>query len=242
MPHLHRFHVPAETPDSGAIELPPEEAHHALRVVRLREGDPLLLFDGRGREWQGRVVRATKRDVSVEVESVRRVPAPAPALTLAQAWLHQDKLLEGLVRRGTELGVARFLFFRAARSEQAPRIPAKWERLAVESCKQCGRLWLPAFEVRDTLAEVVEDASPDRLIALADPAAPPLGQSLTGRDAIVLVGPEGDFSEEEITRTRERDFRAVSLGDAILRSEVAAVTLVTLVRYHMGALGPPPRA
>ena len=240
MPHLHRFHVSRETPDTGFVDLSPEEAHHALRVVRVREGDPVLLFDGYGREWRGRVARATKRDVGVEAESVRRVPAPAPALTLAQAWLHRDKPLEELVRRGTELGVARFLFFRAARSEQAPRIPAKWERLAIESCKQCGRLWLPAFESRNSMDEVMGENAPDRVIAFADHAAAPLADGLTGQDAIVVVGPEGDFTEEEVGLARRNGFQTVSLGDAILRSEAAAITLVTLVRYHMGALGPLP--
>lgn len=237
MPHLHRFHIAPDTPGGGEIALPPEEAHHAIKVVRLREGDRVILFDGRGREWTGAVARLDRREVVISVVEERRAPRPAPALTLAQAWLHQEKAIELLVRTGTELGVDRFLFFRAARSERPPRLNPKWTRLAVESCKQCGRLWLPEFAVAETLADVLRHARGDLLIAAMDADPVPLAQALSGGDTTLLIGPEGDFTPEEVCAVLDSGARPISLGVTTFRSEIAAIVAAALVQYHFGRLG-----
>ena len=238
MAHLHCFFIPEDTPGTGEIALPAEEAHHALRVVRLREGDAVVLFDGQGRELHGRVAACTKRDVYISVERAERHPLPTPALTLAVAWLHKDKAIEEIIRRGTELGVHTFQFFRAAHSEQAPRMGKKWERLAVEACKQCGRRWLPEFVVVDDLEEVLEAAAPDRLIAAMDEEPIPIADALSGQEVTLLIGPEGDFTDAETAAALAAGFRPISLGATTFRTEVAAVVGATLVQYHMGRLGP----
>jgi len=236
MAHCHRFYVPPETLAAGAVTLPPEEAHHALRVARVREGDAIALFDGQGREGRGTIQRMDRHEAVVWLEEVRAVPRPSPALTLAQAWLHREKNLEFIVRHGTELGVASFVFFRATHSEAAPHIDPKWTRLAIEACKQCGRLWLPEFRLAGSLGEAFESASGDRLIAVMDAPAG-LSRCLSGGDALVGVGPEGDFSPEEIREARTLNAHAVSLGEAVLRSEMAAITMAALIQYEWGALG-----
>ncbi|HNR33374.1 MAG TPA: RsmE family RNA methyltransferase [Candidatus Hydrogenedentes bacterium] len=238
MPHLHRFYVPADTPGAGEVALPPEEARHALKVLRLRVGDRVALLDGQGRELVGAVARMDRRDVVVAVEEERRAPRPAPAVTLAQAWLHQDKAVELLVRIGTELGVDRFLFFRADRSERAPRVNPKWDRIGVEACKQCGRLWLPEFVVAPSLAEVLRDASGDLIVAAIEGPPVPLARALSGAEVTLLIGPEGDFTPEEIRAALERGARPISLGTTTFRAETAAIVAATLVQHHLGRLGP----
>lgn len=237
MAHCHRFYVLPETLAVGAVALPPEEAHHALRVARVREGDAIALFDGQGREGQGLVQRMDKREAVVQIEEVRTTPRPSPALTLAQAWLHREKNLEFIVRHGTELGVATFVFFRAAHSESAPRIDPKWMRLAIEACKQCGRLWLPDFRVAGSLGEALEGATGDRLIAVMDTPTAGLSRCLSGGDAMICVGPEGDFTAEEIREALAMNAQPVSLGETVFRSEMAAITVTTLIQYECGALG-----
>ncbi len=237
MAHCHRFYVSPDLLTTGAVILPPEEAHHALRVARVRDGDAVLLFDGQGREGRGSVQRVDKRDATVWVEELRAVPQPSPALTLAQAWLHREKTIEFIVRHGTELGVAAFVFFRADHSESAPKIDAKWNRLAIEACKQCGRLWLPEFRLADSLGEALEATSGDRLIAAMDEPAVPWSQALTGGDATVCIGPEGDFSGEEIRVALAMGARPISLGPTVFRSEMAAITAATVIQYEWGALG-----
>ena len=97
MSHMHRFYVPPGTA-GGTIALPADEAHHALRVARIREGDTVTLFDGCGRELQGTVKRAAKKEVLIEVLEERHTAVPEQTVTLIQAWLHQEKKIELLIR------------------------------------------------------------------------------------------------------------------------------------------------
>lgn len=239
MPHIHRFYVEEVPQGAAEVLLPEEEAHHAARVVRIRPGEPVALLDGRGGEWTGRVARVDRRDVAVAVESARSEARPAARVTLVQAWLKRDKHIEEIVRHGTELGVARFVFFRAAHSEKTPETDPKWLRVAQESCKQCGRLWLPEFRVARDLGaalEAVEGAS--LLLLTLDEAPVPLSEAVREGPVALLVGPEGDFTGEEAALARERGARPVSLGPATYRSEVAAFLGAALVLYELGALGP----
>jgi len=238
MPHLHRFHISPGAPAGDRVVLPEEGAHHALRVARLRQGAPVVLFDGAGRELTGTLVPEGRRDASVAVTGERFVPRPAPALTIALAWLHRDKPVEELIRRGTELGVGGFVFFPSARSERAPKVSDKWSRVAVEAAKQCGVLWLPSFAVAEGLDDVLDRAAGDVLVADMQGETRPLEACLTGADATLLVGPEGDFTGEELALARSRGAKGISLGPHTFRSEVAAVVGATLVAYAWGRLGP----
>jgi 16S rRNA (uracil1498-N3)-methyltransferase len=234
--HLHRFYITKAPADGAEAVLEAEEAHHALHVVRLRPGEPVALFDGHGREWLGRVARHTRREVYVSIESMRETPPPAPALTLAQAWLLRDKAIEFLILHGVELGVARFCFFRAERSERSPKTSDKWTRAAIEACKQCGRLWLPEFTVADNLEAALAGATGDRLIAAMDRTPVPLARACTGGDAVMLIGPEGDFTPAEVDAAVALGAHPVSLGATTFRAEFAAIVAATLVRYHQGGL------
>lgn len=240
MPHLHRFYIPEESTSSGEVILSADESHHAIKVVRLRVGDEVALFDGQGHDIRGRVARMDRREVAVQIEEVHDQPRPAPSLTLAQAWLHQEKSIEFIIRHGTEIGVARFVFFRAERSERAPRINDKWLKLAIEACKQCGRFWLPGFVCVANLEGALDTACGDILFASMDVPAVPLAEAVCGRDTTLVVGPEGDFTDPETHMALERGAKPISLGAATLRSEMAAVIGATLVQHQLGHLGPFP--
>lgn len=238
MPHLHRFYVPDESLLQEDVVLSPEESHHAIKVVRLRVGDEVALFDGHGHDIRGRVARLDRREVAVRIEEVHAQPRPAPSLTLAQAWLHQEKSIEFIVRHGTEIGVARFVFYRAERSERTPRIQDKWIKLAIEACKQCGRFWLPEFQCAESLERALDVVHGDILFASMDAPAVPLADAVSGCDITLVVGPEGDFTDGETKLALERGARPISLGALTLRSEVAAIIGTALVQFHLGRLGP----
>jgi len=240
MPHLHRIHVSPETRGTGEVVVGGNEAHHALHVVRVRVGDPVALFDGRGREITGEVASVGKREVVVQALEEREFPPPAHRLTLIQAWLHRDKALDFVIKHGTDLGVGRFIFFRARRSERKPKYSEKWERAAIEACKQCGRLWLPEFIVAEGLEEAVREAGGQVLIATKDLHATPLRQALHETSVGLLVGPEGDFTDEETTAALAAGATPVCLGTATYRSEVAAIVAAALIQYEQGELGPLP--
>lgn len=238
MPQVHRFYIPPGSTQPDEIRLPTHEAHHALRVVRVREGDPVELFDGQGAVLTGNVARTSRREVVIATRDVRTVAPPSPALVLVQAWLVRERLIEELLRYGTVLGVSRFRFFRAERSEKQPRLNEKWQRTAIECCKQCGRNRLPEFEVVDTLENALGGAAGDVLIADMRNPPVPLANAVSGGDATVLVGPEGDFTGAERALAQRLGAKPISMGATIFRAEMAATVLLSLVRHHQGALGP----
>jgi len=238
MPHVHRFYIEPGVALEGEVALSESEAHHGLHVLRLREGEAVVLFDGAGREAAGVVSRVDKRALRVAVEEVRVHARPAECLTLYQAWLNQEKSLEAVIRRGTELGVSSFCFFRGAHSERKPQGAKKWERIAIESCKQCGRVWLPSFGEAADLSAALAEAAGVKLIATRDRPPVVLREVLEGADrASCFIGPEGDFSVEEVEGAVSAGAHPISLGGYTLRSQVAAATASALILYEMGLLG-----
>lgn len=239
MSHLHRFYIGQETPPLGETALlTGPEAHHALHVARLRAGDDVELFDGVGREWDAQVLETSRHDVCVAMRGAREVPRPAGMLTLFQAWLHREKAVEELVRHGTEIGISRFVFYPSHHSERAPRVRDKWRRTAIEACKQCRRAWLPAFETVDSLEEALGQAGGTLLVATCELPCVPISTAITSEDVSLFVGPEGDFTEQELGAFVAREAKALSLGEVTYRSEVAAVLASAIILHRFGQLGP----
>ena len=239
MSHLHRFFQPELSLEPGTdVFLPEDEAHHALSVARLRDGEQVAVFDGRGAEVTGPIFRHGKRQARVLVEQCRRETPPDVHVILAPAWLQKEKPLEEIVRRGTELGVGRFAFWRAQRSQRPVSAHDKWHRLAVESCKQSGRLHLPQFDFFEDLPAAMSSFDgcvlvADILAASSDLALPPSAR----KSCALIIGPEGDFTDAERDALRAGSAIPVSLGKQVLRTEAASVAMATLVLGASGALG-----
>jgi len=237
MAHLHRFYVDPNTPGEGTVILEGDEAHHALRVARVRVGDAVALFDGRGRLLRGHVVATERRSLEVDIDAVEVRARPARRVVVLQAYLNRDKPMESIVRGCTELGVSEICVFRAERSERKPHLGSKWQRIAIESCKQCGRLWLPEFRVVEDLVDALADVDGSLLLASMDIAPVSLGDSTGDGDVYLLIGPEGDLTTEETELALAHGASPVSLGETTYRSEVAVRIAVTLVQYHLGEFG-----
>jgi len=236
--HVYRFYIdPAKSAESP-ITLDGAEAHHALHVVRVHPGDEVTCFDGAGTEIKGRVISTDRSSLIIDPEEVIHASKPDIQLTLAQAWLHRDKAVEELVKRATELGVTAFTFFQGDHSERPPKPSDKWTRWAIDSCKQCGRSWLPTFTIVNDLAAALDDATGSAIIATQHRTPVPVHKAVSAETTTLIVGPEGDFSNEELTLADARGARSVSLGEATYRSEVAATLLAAIVLYEKGGMGP----
>ncbi len=239
MSQLHRFFVPDLVAQPAAVRLPEEELHHALHVVRLRAGDRVGLFDGAGGYADAKVAEAGKRELLIEKGAMHREIEVVTRLTLAQAWPNHAHAAETIVRRGTELGVDEFVFFRAEHSEKTPSLSEKWTRMAIESCKQCGRNRLPVFHAAKSLEEVLE-TRPARIVAATQAVDARPAREIVGESSHVtlIVGPEGDFTSHELDAIWAAGGHALSLGPLTLRSEVAAIVAITIIQHHLGRLGP----
>jgi 16S rRNA (uracil1498-N3)-methyltransferase len=217
--------------------LPPEAAHHALRVLRLRSGDELVVFDGLGGEYPGRVTE-TVPTLRLALADWHEVEREAPlALTLAQALPSGDKM-DWVVQKAVELGVATIQPLQSKRSvvrlagERAEKRRVHWQQVAVAACEQSGRNRLPTiapvFDLPHYLAQPPGE-NETRLMLL-----PHAGESLSAlpRPAggvTLLIGPEGGFDVDEEATARAVGFRAVRLGLRVLRTETAGLAVLAAI-------------
>jgi len=240
MSRVWRAYHPGLSGEAGAtLTLSPEESHHVRRVLRLAPGEPLRVFDGAGVEWSAVVERASAREVVVRLVAPYDEGALDPSLRveLLQGWCRPERT-DWIVQKATELGVASIGLLRVERAEGGRPSPARllrWQRIAVEACKQSGRRRVPALEVVEELPQVAADA----LACMPDPAPghPPLARLLTTerpRPVTLAIGPEGGFTADERAQALARGFVLVSLGPRTLRCDTAAIAAVTIVLDRWG--------
>jgi len=218
-----RYHIEPLVPQTRVV-LAEEVGHHLARVMRVRAGDSVRLFDGRGQEATGTVVAVRRGEVEVEVAAI--VPAlrePRCALLLAFA-LPKSGRAEWIFEHGTEVGVRAFQPLRCARSSFQPvdeRRP-RWQRLVHAATGQCDRAHEPIVHPATSFADFVHSPhlAAERYVAVRD--APPLTPA-TDEAAVLAIGPEGGFTDPEVALALERGFRPRSLGPLTLRSETAAL-------------------
>jgi len=233
-----RFFAPDIDVAARVVELPADEAHHLTHVLRLRVGDELAVFDGRGHEWIGRIAAVTRRRVDVELlEPATPVMEPRIRLTLAVAILKGDQM-DVVVRDATMLGVAAIVPLISAHvvAARGPRTggggTARWHRIAVASSKQCRRAVVPA--ISDPVEfEALLKRDDERRVMCVEPSSAVAASQATlaapSPSAVLFIGPEGGWSVHEIDRARDAGVEFMSLGPRTLRAEAApAVALAAL--------------
>lgn len=208
-----------------------DEAHHAVAVRRLRVGEPVALTDGAGALVVGEVATTGKRIFTVTTRSVERSPRPEPHLVVVQALPKGDRG-ELAVEVLTEIGVGRIVPWAASRSvavwkgERAERALAKWRSTAREAAKQARRTWHPDVDPLASTADVVAlAADADLVVVLHEAASAPLADIEVPHSGTVLVvvGPEGGLSDEEVADFVAAGAHSVRLGSEVLRTSTAGV-------------------
>jgi 16S rRNA (uracil1498-N3)-methyltransferase len=226
---------------------------HVLRVLRLRVGDALTLFDGRGGEYPARLVRTGRAAAVVEVGEHLPLERESPlAITLLQSLVRGEKM-DWVVQKATELGVARVVPVAVGRS--VVRVPEgredrkleHWRAVAAGACEQCGRNRLPQIDPPVDLPAALTLAASSEVRVLLSPEAPDTlsrvvlvhGTGGTGtpcRSIALLIGPEGGFEDAETAAAARHGFRAARFGLRVLRSETAAVAAITALQLMAGDL------
>lgn len=248
---MRRFYVPPGTVAGDQVRLEGPLARRLARVLRLRPGDVVVLFDGSGREHLVRLSELSEAAACGRVvESRPGLAEPAVEVILYQSPVKGERF-EWVLEKGTELGVARFvpLVLERAVVRPSPRgaRAARWERIVIEAAEQCGRAILPEVSPPQTLAEALASAPGLRILpyegegglglrgVLREKAREP---AAGGRRIVsLLIGPEGGFEAEEVRLAREVGVHVVSLGARILRSETAGIVAAAAVLYEFGGLG-----
>ena len=246
----HRFFIPKKSWNSDELVLSGDEAHHCRDVMRCREGQVVSVFDGAGTEIEGEITLLSRKRIELKLLAEKKTVRPPAFLTLGQA-IPKGKNMDLIIQKATELGVGRIVPLLSDRTvvqldeNEAAKKREKWQRIAIEACKQCGQNWLPKVALPTAVESFVKTSAendPFRLVAAIDPESRSLKSILfdwekshqTPPDsATLMIGPEGDFTSAEITQACDSGFQPMTLGPIILRSETAAIYAVSVVGHEL---------
>lgn len=233
---MHHF-FSAACRQGNPCTLSPDESRHLVKVLRHRAGDEVALLDGAGNLFSARVELADLRKaVVLPIGILQSSPAPSPRFELAVAPTKNIARTEWLVEKAVEIGVSAIHFFESANSERKVVKQERMQRIVGSALKQSGGLWLPELhEMQDFTAMMRKFAAFEgqRFIAWCEekPETSLADAVRKGSDAVVLIGPEGDFSRNEVEAAIKSGFSPVHLGEARLRTETAG--LVALHTLHL---------
>lgn len=226
------------------ISLPQQAAAHVARVLRLRTGDPLVLFNGDGADYACELIESGAREARVRVRAEQAAAGESPLrITLAQALARGEKM-DWIVQKATELGVAAIVPLITERSEvkldsaRADKRVAHWRGVAIAACEQSGRGRIPAIHAPDTLPAWLRSLDPQkhetRLTLLPDGELRPRELRRIEDEVLLAAGPEGGFGESDIAALQNAGFRALTLGPRILRTETAGVAAIAALQALHG--------
>ncbi len=248
---MRRIRLTDPPQDGETVTLAPSEARYVARVLRLRVGDEVAAFDGHGHEWHLRLTTVAPALVRGDIiTAVPATEAPPLPFILGQALPKKNASMDLIVEKCSELGLTTLAPLYTARTvvREAPgRLEtklARWRRVAEAAARQCGRRVLLDIQPPQSYHDfcVAHQAVPTKIVGWEEERQcgirrvleqdPPMGP------VVALVGPEGGLTEPEVVHARLHGFTTVSLGPRILRTETAAITLVSLIRYAQGEFDP----
>ncbi len=243
MPTKPRLFVSADLSAGRAVALDEEQSNYLLRVLRLETGGEVRLFNGRDGEWDAAISAAGKKADVTPVSQLRvQPPLATPAMTLLFAPVKKDET-DLIIEKATELGAVRIQPVLTRRTQTRTVRLDRFRKVALEAAEQTERLDLPEIDDVTTLDAALAALPAGTALLFCDEAgrAAPMRivlESLSGRDAAILIGPEGGFTVEERAFLRGRaGTHAVSLGPRILRAETAAIAAMALWQAVCGDWG-----
>jgi 16S rRNA (uracil1498-N3)-methyltransferase len=229
---------------SLTLDLPAAGAYHVARVLRLREGAPLMIFDGAGSEFRAEIVRVVADVVTVLLgEQIPQAGESPLRVTLIQG-ISRSERMDWTLQKATELGVHAIAPVLTARSvvrldpKQAEKKRTHWHGIVIGACEQCGRSRLPSVAAPITLRDYLSNVRKEGLRLVLSPVAP---GSLAGLASLpskveLLIGPEGGLEDDELIAAEKAGFVLVRLGPRVLRTETAAVVALSVLQALWGDL------
>jgi 16S rRNA (uracil1498-N3)-methyltransferase len=245
---MSRFYVPQPRIEKGMLKIEGDEVKHIRKVLRLKAGDEIIVFDGLGKEFEGAIVEEGLSSVVIKIQNIFSSKRDSPLeVTLAQSLLKGEKM-DYLIQKATELGVKEIIPFFSSRSvpllEKSKKLKRhhRWERIAIEASKQCGRGVVPKIESLQDYSDMLQTASPDSLrLILWEKEGIKLKEILERskekKKIFFIIGPEGGFSHVEVDEAKKTGFIPVILGRRILRAETASLCFLSILQYEKGDIG-----
>ena len=241
---LTRIHVPSTLKPDAELRLPASGAYHIARVLRLRAGAALIVFDGAGHEHHAEISQLEGDKVIVRIgQRVSGTPESNLHITLVQG-ISRSERMDWTLQKATELGVSTIAPILTARSvvrlddKQAGKKLEHWQGIVVGACEQSGRSVLPQVHAPARLRDYLRDTRKDGMRLVLSPTAP---ASLAGLNSLsstveLLIGPEGGLDDDEIMLAEQAGFTPVRLGPRVLRTETASVVALSVLQALWGDL------
>lgn len=242
MSRLPRFFISSGQVSGTTIILAGEDVRHIVMVMRMKAGDELLLCDGKGTEYTVKITDVSRSYVKTEIVSQSKKGIPRLRITLGQGLPKSDKM-DFIVQKATELGVAVIAPIITERTivkvkDEEKRI-SRWQKIAREAAMQSNRTYIPTVEAIRKFSDFLRtpNSEPGTLLLLpweegTEPIKNVLRQNPEAQDIVVLIGPEGGYSSAEAKAAQDKGFHLVSLGPNILRTETAAVAVLSMIGYE----------
>lgn len=242
---MNRYYLPATEWNSQTLRLTGEEARHATRVMRVKVGEQLEIFDGCGKSAICTVTHAERNSVDCEIQSEENHSSPQFPVTLCQS-IPKGGNMELIVQKAMELGVNAIQPLitqrTVARPDSLTKKQEKWQRIALEACKQCGQNFLPEIAKPLHFQSWIEqlDIFDTAIIASLDKQAVHLKEHLKKSPLAgsigLLIGPEGDFSPEEYAQAYSAGFAPISFGEIVMRVETASIYGLSVIQHERSSV------
>jgi len=239
---MHRFYIDSVEQNARKVCISADEAKHAHKVLRLKKADQVMAFDGKGNQYKGVLESINSQSAIIEIQESEHVEPLMPKIVLAAAIPKQSKF-DAIVDKATQLGVDMLIPLMTERTivkidllKQKDKI-ARWQKIAVEAAKQCGCLYVPRIAPIHTFDQIANNSDKYELaiIAALDDNVVSIKDILKKqkpKSIIVFIGPEGDFTKQEIAFARNSKAIVVSLGKNVLRCETASTMVLSLLNYE----------
>ncbi len=247
---MRRFFIEESKITGPIISITGSDAAHIKKVLRMKSGDRIGLFDGRGFEYEARIKNLLAGSVEVSITKRFLSASESPVQIIVAQALLKDKKMDILARQLTEIGITKLIPFISVRSVPRPdkkRLSARrkrWEKIAIEALKQCRRGHVAEIGETITFNDIIKiDDEFDLKVVFWENESKPISDAVQQvhdrhyRKILAVLGPEGGFPEKEIEDARASGFVTASLGPRILRAETAAVAACTILQYIFGDMG-----
>lgn len=242
---LTRCHVHAPLAPGLTLTLPEAAAAHLVRVLRLREGDACVLFNGDGHDYHARLVEAGKREVKVEITGNETVQRESPLRIVLLQGIARGEKMDLILQKATELGVAGIVPVQAERTEvklsgeRLDKRVAHWRSVVVSACEQSGRAQVPELAPPLDLAEAAHAMDSGALRLTLDPEGEHRLKAMAlpgSAQVVVAIGPEGGWSPRDRETLAQAGFSGLRLGPRILRTETAGLAAIAALQAQFGDL------
>jgi 16S rRNA (uracil1498-N3)-methyltransferase len=208
-----------------------ETSKHCIQVLRMHTGEALALTDGRGNHYTATIAKEGKRGCLVSIQGIAHTTKPAKHIVIAMSLLKNASRFEWFLEKAVEIGVSEIIPLISARTERQHFRQDRMQSIVVAAMLQSMQVWLPLLHPPVLLDKLLKAPQPEtKLIAhCADSDKQTIAQAKQGNDLIILIGPEGDFTAEEINNAVQQGFIPITLGNTRLRTETAGIVAATLL-------------